>query len=267
MLLRRITEHVKAQNWTAVALDFVIVVTGVFIGIQVSNGNDARKDRALERQYLERLFDDANGTIEDFNRTSSWEEERLMQQYEALTALRRGSFDPAKRETVAKGLAFAGLLNPLTVRWGTAKELQTTGNISMIRDIELRTMLAATESYYERSNAIVNMRLEQTTDLRSVIARKYDLRRYAYFGGIETRVEIDFDFEGLANDKEFIAVFAENLLAEDIVYTFSVANTMRMEALRDYLADKLGKDAAELPTTRDLTNTWPWRITQDNAQP
>ena len=26
MLLRRITEHVKAQNWFAVALDFLIVV-------------------------------------------------------------------------------------------------------------------------------------------------------------------------------------------------------------------------------------------------
>lgn len=32
MLLRRVIEHVKAQNWTAVALDFVIVVVGVFIG-------------------------------------------------------------------------------------------------------------------------------------------------------------------------------------------------------------------------------------------
>ena len=30
MLLRRITEHVKTQNWTAVAIDFVIVVVGVF---------------------------------------------------------------------------------------------------------------------------------------------------------------------------------------------------------------------------------------------
>ena len=30
MLLRRVIEHVKAQNWTAVALDFVIVVVGVF---------------------------------------------------------------------------------------------------------------------------------------------------------------------------------------------------------------------------------------------
>ena len=40
MLLRRIIEHVKVQNWTAVALDLVIVVVGVFVGIQVSNCND-----------------------------------------------------------------------------------------------------------------------------------------------------------------------------------------------------------------------------------
>ena len=38
MILRRVTEHVKAQNWFAVAIDFVIVVVGVFIGIQVRTG-------------------------------------------------------------------------------------------------------------------------------------------------------------------------------------------------------------------------------------
>ncbi|WP_411818416.1 DUF6090 family protein [Hyphococcus sp. DH-69] len=55
MLLRRITEHVKAQNWTAVALDFVIVVVGVFIGIQVSNWNAARVDHVREARYLNNL--------------------------------------------------------------------------------------------------------------------------------------------------------------------------------------------------------------------
>ena len=33
MLLRRVMEHVRDQNWAAVAIDFVIVVVGVFIGI------------------------------------------------------------------------------------------------------------------------------------------------------------------------------------------------------------------------------------------
>ena len=46
MLLRRITEHVKAQNWTAVALDFVIVVVGILIAFQITNWNEARQQRA-----------------------------------------------------------------------------------------------------------------------------------------------------------------------------------------------------------------------------
>ena len=55
MILRRITEHVKAQNWTAVALDFVIVVVGVFMGIQLGNWNDARADKAQEAAILAQL--------------------------------------------------------------------------------------------------------------------------------------------------------------------------------------------------------------------
>ena len=58
MLLRRVIEHVKAQNWTAVALDFGIVVVGVFIGIQVSNWNDARSLQEREKVYLEQLLID-----------------------------------------------------------------------------------------------------------------------------------------------------------------------------------------------------------------
>ena len=37
MFLRRIAAHLKTQNWTAVGLDLLIVVIGVFIGTQVSN--------------------------------------------------------------------------------------------------------------------------------------------------------------------------------------------------------------------------------------
>jgi hypothetical protein len=55
MLLRRVIDHVKTQNWTAVALDFVIVVVGVFVGIQISNWNDARATNARSVQLLDRL--------------------------------------------------------------------------------------------------------------------------------------------------------------------------------------------------------------------
>ncbi len=63
MILRRLTKHVKDQNWFAVALDFIIVVAGVFLGIQIGNWNaDAalsRKAVVLERQLVFELADEA----------------------------------------------------------------------------------------------------------------------------------------------------------------------------------------------------------------
>lgn len=58
MLVRRIAEHVKAQNWFAVCIDFVIVVVGVVIGIQVANWNEERQLAAQERSYLGQLRDE-----------------------------------------------------------------------------------------------------------------------------------------------------------------------------------------------------------------
>jgi hypothetical protein len=55
MRLRHLMRHVRTQNWVAVGLDLVIVVVGVFIGIQVSNWNDARRDLTREQVYLARL--------------------------------------------------------------------------------------------------------------------------------------------------------------------------------------------------------------------
>ena len=55
MLLRRIIVHVKTQNWTAVGLDFGIVVIGVFMGLQVQEWAQANKERALESSYISRL--------------------------------------------------------------------------------------------------------------------------------------------------------------------------------------------------------------------
>lgn len=67
MILRRLTEHVKAQNWFAVLLDFVIVVLGVFLGLQVNNWNADRGDRAREASYLARLAEDLRADIAEID--------------------------------------------------------------------------------------------------------------------------------------------------------------------------------------------------------
>jgi len=58
LLLRRIAQHVKEQNWFAVGLDFLIVVFGVYFGLQVSSWNEVRQDRIEEADFLAQLHND-----------------------------------------------------------------------------------------------------------------------------------------------------------------------------------------------------------------
>ena len=62
MLLRRITKHVRDQNWFAVALDFFIVVAGILIAFQITNWNEARSESRLKDYYLERIDSDLTET-------------------------------------------------------------------------------------------------------------------------------------------------------------------------------------------------------------
>jgi len=64
MILRRVIDHFRKQEWTAIAIDFVIVVVGVFVGLQVSNWNESRKDRVQESAYLIRIKDNLEDDLE-----------------------------------------------------------------------------------------------------------------------------------------------------------------------------------------------------------
>ena len=50
--MRRIVQHLKDQNWTAVGIDFLIVVVGVWLGAEAANWNEARRVREGEKAFL-----------------------------------------------------------------------------------------------------------------------------------------------------------------------------------------------------------------------
>ena len=63
MIHRRVMDSVKRHDWVAVLTDFIIVVLGIFIGLQASLWVQARQDNATERRYLERLLVDSDANV------------------------------------------------------------------------------------------------------------------------------------------------------------------------------------------------------------
>jgi len=55
MILRRLSQSLKEQNWTAIWIEFILLVGGVFLGIQVANWNATQQDHKREAEFITRL--------------------------------------------------------------------------------------------------------------------------------------------------------------------------------------------------------------------
>ncbi len=136
MILRRITEHVKAQNWFAVAIDFVIVVAGVFIGIQVSNWNDARAARERGKAFSERLLNDVRDEARGYQNQISYYKEVLGNAERAINAL-SGASSATDEELLVSAYRASQYLY-LTRHRAVYDELVSTGTIGLVADRKLR---------------------------------------------------------------------------------------------------------------------------------
>jgi hypothetical protein len=67
MMLRRLIGNLKAQSWTAIAIEFVILVIGVFLGTQVSNWNESRLDKQATQRMLVQLAPELRNQMEFFD--------------------------------------------------------------------------------------------------------------------------------------------------------------------------------------------------------
>lgn len=72
MILRRIREHVTAQNWFAVSVDLLIVIVGVFIGTQANNWNETRILRADAAESRREIIDDLRSNEVDFTSRAAY---------------------------------------------------------------------------------------------------------------------------------------------------------------------------------------------------
>ena len=137
MLLRRITQHVQDQNWFAVLLDFFIVVVGILIAFQITEWNESKK---IDRETIEFTHKLQSDLAEE-----AWMYEFVIEYYNDASdnAARVVDALEGKSELSDEALVIAAFRAtqyvPIDRRRSTFDELTSTGRISLINDIELRT--------------------------------------------------------------------------------------------------------------------------------
>lgn len=209
MILRRLSQSLKEQNWTAIWIEFILLVGGVFLGIQVANWNEARRESVQQAIYLERLHTDVLGI-----------RERMLEHFavyraqvdgaDYLLSLVRASdaefknmvVDPRRVATAFDALT--ALRIPPAVP-ATYSEMMSEGQLSSIEEPALRDALAA----YDRLSGVVSQVSRNVTDFKYA----NDTTIYRHFvvdvvvdESVLSRIRdevVSYDIESMRKDPEF----------------------------------------------------------------
>lgn len=210
MILRRITKHVKDQNWFAVGLDFFIVVIGVFIGLQVSNWNDARQDRADETIFLQDLHDDIILASQQSARTEAI---RLKQAKDLEAGAELVFSEQHNQElTVAEctAMAYSHINNVSRSRLPALIHLQSAGRMGIISDRLLTRELAELTQRHE----VLDIVIRDTAGIP--IVNKYpDLfQAKAKWSRVANSIELERDAETICQLEDLVT---NQALINDII--------------------------------------------------
>jgi hypothetical protein len=148
MILRSITKHVKNQNWFAVWLDLLIVVFGVFIGIQVSNWNEQMAGEKQASVLLNRLQADLKNDQQSL--TAELNYQAVVRKYAMRAVDAVNDENTVSDEQFVIGAYQASQIHGTWSNRATYNEMLSTGDVNLIKSESLKGMIFA---YYSEDFA------------------------------------------------------------------------------------------------------------------
>ena len=141
MLLRSITHHIKQQNWFAVWVDFLIVVVGVFVGLQAQEWSNLRADRNAERAAIERLIVEYQQNLEILKVDKEESREALGATEGLLSMIALKNYPEEMDEGLARTILSCLQNAKFVPALGTTNSLIASGDLRLISDPEIQKSL------------------------------------------------------------------------------------------------------------------------------
>lgn len=149
MLFRRFISYFKERRWIDFVTELVVLVVGVFLGIQAANWNDDRLEREKGRLFVERLTEDLQSDLSS--------REALVSYYEAVISSGERTVVRLNAESIDDPLGLvvdayrATEYNHRPPTRATFDEIVSTGSLGLI-PTEVRE--AGLVDYYRYDNSL-----------------------------------------------------------------------------------------------------------------
>ena len=213
MLIRRIATAFRKQDWTTATVEFVIVVAGIFVGLQVDSWNTDRTDRIREQAILKQLHSDFAVNAVSIGRFAGRHEQMVEGLAFALEVLTRGEL--AKTDARRFRDAFVSMyqLPSISATMGGYNAVIATGDLALITDQELKSRLVQLSTEIDAETSLTSyfrdlnqVNMELTRDV--VLLMPNDDRT-------DTTLQVDFDV--VKSDFRMLTVVADQRRKHQII--------------------------------------------------
>lgn len=200
MILQRVTKATKEQDWFTVFLEVLIVVIGIFIGLQVDGWATARKLQIDEKATLIRLQAESESVV------TYWQEQvyasglATTNRRKFLKFLHAGEVEVAQQSVVDDALMRLTHYPANSPPSSVYDELIGSGGLRSISNVAARDAVAD----YARELAFIDGQLIQFRTALPVIARAFDGRIRSIYAPEEASLRrYGYDISALSVDEEF----------------------------------------------------------------
>ena len=142
MILRRISQSLKDQNWTTILIEFVLLVGGVFLGIQAANWNEQRAEDAKAQAYLARIHVNLQADLQSIDRREVFWRRVIDYGKAATRYAETGELVEGSAWKTVLAFYQASQLWQWVTSDSTYQEMRSGGELGLIRDQGLRDALS-----------------------------------------------------------------------------------------------------------------------------
>ncbi len=208
MIIQRLTAAIRRQDWFQVCIEILIVIIGIFLGLQVQGWYEERQAVEEEAKTIEYLIADLEKNNEALSERNIFVDNQIRLGQFVIEKLSEDELLEQEREDFEFGIYFAGFTEP----HNSFLNSMNSESLGKIRDGELRRILDSFAGYVERSTTVTqNIKTNIQTSMPYINSRS----SFIWKGNGE--VTAFYDFEDLRDDTEYEIVFA-NVLGKTINY-------------------------------------------------
>ena len=249
MIFRRVKAHIEKENWFAVFIDFLIVVVGVFIGIQVANWNEGQQNRTEEKELLLRLHQE----VRDLNIIHHKEKLDYEARGKVLENLNPVLFSQQAIRPLSEleclRIVGSHVYRKPSDNLPVLDELLTTGRFDIFKDQAIKQKLSKYLLFRERQRGNHNERTNELFRLYSLhpdlISASLETKDnnsdgFEFLTGDKYQWAMKCDVEKMRNNAKFLNEYFDNVARTSNVIQAYRERELQLKELEKTLAVKLG---------------------------